>query len=254
MSNSIIDERIRCLRGVSLFSRTPETVLDQIAAVLTPQVFQAGDVIFTKGDLGDSLYIIAEGEVRVYDGDLIFNHLGPGYVFGEMAALDPEPRSASVMATKPTRLFQLEQSHLYHVMARQIDVVREIINVLCGYLRERMEDKSRDFEYINQVAQITAAAQALENGTYVPTSLNGVASRSDALGHLARVFQTMAREVAAREQRLTQQVQSLRIEIDLRRQAQQVAEITGSDYFQQLLQRVQALRGELGVDEGDARR
>jgi hypothetical protein len=69
-----------------------------------------------------------------------------------------------------------------------------------------------------------------------------VAQRTDALGQLARVFQGMIRQVYAREQRLQQQVQELRIEVDYARQARQVSQITGTDYFQQLRGKAHDLR------------
>ena len=70
------------------------------------------------------------------------------------------------------------------------------------------------------------------------------------LGQLARVFQQMIREVYAREQRLQQQVQELRIEVDKARQTQQVSKITGTDYFQQLRGKANNLRDMLeAVDE-----
>jgi DNA repair ATPase RecN len=69
-----------------------------------------------------------------------------------------------------------------------------------------------------------------------------VTQRTDALGQLARVFQRMIREVYAREQRLQQQVQELRIEVDKARQTQQVKKITGTNYFQQLRSKANNLR------------
>ena len=77
---------------------------------------------------------------------------------------------------------------------------------------------------------------------YDASTLADVATRTDALGQLARVFSRMASEIYAREQRLKQQVQQLRIELDDARQAQQVAEITESEYFQQLEARAGDLR------------
>jgi len=71
-----------------------------------------------------------------------------------------------------------------------------------------------------------------------------VGERSDALGQLARVFQGMAEEVAAREQRLRREVQQLKIEIDEVRAARQVEEITESEYFRRLQQKVDELRIE----------
>jgi len=99
-----------------------------------------------------------------------------------------------------------------------------------------------EIEYLEQVSRVTDAAVALEGDAFDPAALAGVADRDDALGQLARTFSTMATEVRAREDRLRQQVQELRIEIDESRQAQKVAEITGSDYFRDLRGRAEELR------------
>ena len=83
------------------------------------------------------------------------------------------------------------------------------------------EKRLRDFEleYLREVATVTNAAVGLESGEFSSGSLSGVAGRSDALGQLARTFQSMADEVIAREARLRAEVRELRIEIDEVRQA-----------------------------------
>ena len=103
--------------------------------------------------------------------------------------------------------------------------------------------RARDFElaYLRGVAAVTSAATAVEAGDFDPSSLDEVGRRSDALGHLARLFQRMGVEVAARERRLREQVQQLTIAIDHRKKAAQVAEITESDYFRGLQERVRGL-------------
>jgi two-component system cell cycle response regulator len=106
--------------------------------------------------------------------------------------------------------------------------------------KKRLHDL--ELEYIEQVGYVVEAATAVENATFRPESLDAVASRDDALGQLARVFRRMAREVAAREQALEQEVRQLRIEIDATRAATQVAEITETDYFQELQRKASALR------------
>jgi two-component system cell cycle response regulator len=106
--------------------------------------------------------------------------------------------------------------------------------------KKRLHDL--ELEYIEQVGYVVDAATAVENGTFDPVTLDTVAARHDALGQLARVFRRMAREVTAREQALKQEVRQLRIEIDEGRAATQVAEITESDYFQELQRKAQELR------------
>ena len=103
-----------------------------------------------------------------------------------------------------------------------------------------------ELEYLEQVGHVTAAAGAVEEGRFDLDTLEEPARRDDALGRLARVFQRMAREVQAREDRLQQQVSELRIEIDEARQAAKVAEVTETAYFQELRAQAADLRRTMG--------
>jgi CheY-like chemotaxis protein len=118
-----------------------------------------------------------------------------------------------------------------------------LLRARIGACLEKKRLRDQEVDYLRQVARVTAAAGAVESGDFDPASLAEVATRHDALGQLARVFQRMAQEVYAREQRLRQQVQELRIEIDEVKKARQVAEITETDYFQELQERARRLRG-----------
>jgi two-component system, cell cycle response regulator len=114
---------------------------------------------------------------------------------------------------------------------------------------ERKWLRDQEVDYLQQVGLVTAAAAAIKANTFQPESLDEVARRPDELGQLALVFQEMARQVYAREQQLQRQVQQLRIEIDQARNASEVAEITESDFFQQLLGRADELRNRARTDE-----
>lgn len=107
-----------------------------------------------------------------------------------------------------------------------------------------VEKRLRDVElvYMEDVERLTDAAAALEAGRFDAEQLAAVTRRDDALGRLARTFSGMASEVAAREERLRAEVRELRIEIDEARQARQVKEITGSEYFRDLRARAADLR------------
>ena len=82
------------------------TFLDSLAAELREAIelaarevdFAAGEAVFSRGDIGLALYIIKKGSVRVHDGELLLNRLGPGEVFGEIAGLGKMERTASVTA------------------------------------------------------------------------------------------------------------------------------------------------------------
>ncbi len=235
-------EKRQILRTVNLFAETPDDILDEVARLLEEVVCPAEESLFEQGDYGDAMYIIIEGRVRVHSGGRTLAVLEKGSVFGEMAALDPEPRSASITALEDLRLLRLERVPFSKLITSRAEVTTGIIHILCQTLRARTSVMVEDFQYLQQVAQLTTAASAVEAGHYTPESIEGVTQRSDALGQLARVFQRMIREVYAREQRLQQQVQELRIEVDKARQSQQVSKITGTDYFKQLRGKANDLR------------
>jgi DNA-binding SARP family transcriptional activator len=133
-------DKVSQLKRVSLFVDTPGLVLERLALSLEEVRLEAGEVIFQKGELGESMYIIIEGQVRVHDDKRTLNQLGERDIFGEMALLDAAPRLATVTTLTPTRLWKLEQRDLYRLMVGQIEVVRGIIGVLSARLRERVED------------------------------------------------------------------------------------------------------------------
>src|SRR5215470_7468000 len=116
---------------------------------------------------------------------------------------------------------------------------------------ERKRLRDQEVDYLQQVGRVTKAAAAIKANTFQPESLDEVAQRSDELGQLAQVFQEMARQVYAREQQLQRQVQQLRIEIDQARKAREVADITESEYFQQLLGKADELRKRARADKED---
>ena len=117
-----------------------------------------------------------------------------------------------------------------------------LLRARIGACLEKKRLRDQEIEYLRNVDHVTAAAAAVEAGEFDPETIEQVAARSDELGRLARVFQRMAREVHAREQRLKQEVQQLRIEIDETRTARQVADITETDYFRDLQRKADQLR------------
>jgi two-component system cell cycle response regulator len=123
-----------------------------------------------------------------------------------------------------------------------------LLRARIGACLEKKRLRDQEIEYLRNVDHVIAAPAALEAGEFDPETLTQIAARHDELGQLARVFQRMAREVRAREWRLKQEVQQLRIEIDEVRTARQVAEITETDYFQDLQRKADQLRFRADAD------
>ena len=235
---------------MNIFSAIPEEALVEAVELLEEVKVKSGQTVMEKGDHGSSMFIIADGMMLVHDGELTLNYLYRYDIFGEMAALDPQARSASITAIEDTTLYKLDQKDLLYLVETQSAVTRGIFHILSQRLRNVMQDRADDFDYIQQFERVIAAAVALETGAYKSQMIDAVTKRTDELGQLARVFQRMAREVEAREDRLKREVKELRIEIDKVKQARQVAEITDTEYFQELRSKVRQLRAKRDLDEG----
>lgn len=128
-------ERVLVLKEVSLFKTIPHEVLAGVAALVTERWAAPNERIVEKGEPGDCLYVIESGSVRVHDGGRKLLRLGPHQVFGELSLLDAAPRSASVSALEPTRLFRLPQADFYALMNERPEISRAINRVLCGMIR-----------------------------------------------------------------------------------------------------------------------
>lgn len=136
------------LRAVPLFSELSAPELERIAQVAVPRSFPADTRVFQEGDRGDSCYIVRAGSCRVTrehpDGRAItLANLGPGAIFGELAMLDGEARSASVEATEQTELLALPAGDLRALLRQHPEMGEKLIVALTRRLREANERLTR---------------------------------------------------------------------------------------------------------------
>lgn len=132
---STLIKRVLLLKTVSIFAETSESVLAGIARVVEDVHVETGARVVAKGESGTAMYIVVTGKLRIHDGDRTLHIAGPRELFGEMAALDSAPRSATVSAIEPTHLLRLEQADLYDAMAEHVEIARGVIRMLCERLR-----------------------------------------------------------------------------------------------------------------------
>jgi DNA-binding response OmpR family regulator len=117
-----------------------------------------------------------------------------------------------------------------------------LLRARIGSCLEKKRLRDQEVLYLKDVARVIDAAVAVESRSFDAEILTNVALRADELGQLARIFLRMALEIQTREHHLKQQIQELRIEIDEVKKAQQIADITETDYFQELRDKAKALR------------
>ncbi len=129
-------EKVIALKSSSFFAGLEDEILAEVAAFVEVERVAAGEEIFAKGDYGDTLYIVAAGQVRLTDGDVTFGELSPYEAFGEFALLDPAPRSASAVALSDTTLLVLDALTFDELIDDQSSVARRIMQRLVQRIRD----------------------------------------------------------------------------------------------------------------------
>lgn len=129
-------EKVMFLHEVPLFRYVSNEVLLELAFVIDEKFIASGEAILKKGEFGSDMYIIVQGRVKVHDEEKVLAELGSRDVFGELAALSPELRTASATALENVVLLKINHEMLYDTMARHIGLVKGVIEVLCQRTRD----------------------------------------------------------------------------------------------------------------------
>ncbi len=134
-------ERLLVLRKVPLFAHMSLDQLDAINRLLKEIQYLRGEVLFKEGELGDELYILVEGDVRIVKGlatsdEKELNRMSGVSYFGEMSILDDEPRSASVVAETDCSLLVLRGEQLKILIHQIPEIAFEIFKVLTLRIRQ----------------------------------------------------------------------------------------------------------------------
>jgi CRP/FNR family transcriptional regulator, cyclic AMP receptor protein len=97
--------------------------------------FAAGETIFSEGDEADRMYVISGGSVGLsIDGDLV-ETLGPGGLFGEMAVIDREPRSATAVAESDSTLVAIDKRRFWFLVQETPYFAEIVMRVMSHRLR-----------------------------------------------------------------------------------------------------------------------
>src|SRR5213594_742301 len=122
---------IELLSRVPLFSELSREDLERISRVAVPRPFPPGVRVFHEGDHSDACFVVRSGDLRVTrehcDGRAIaLATFGPGDIFGELAMLDGEARSASVETLTESELLALPASDMRRVVAEHGEIAAKL--------------------------------------------------------------------------------------------------------------------------------
>ena len=136
---SVSDGREFLARHDLLGHLTPEE-LDRLLAPARVERLDEGQVLFRKGDPGDRLYVVLSGRISIgttseAGKEVVFNVLGRGEVFGEIALLDGKARTADATAMAESHLLVLDRADFMPFLERHPEVAARLIAVLCERVR-----------------------------------------------------------------------------------------------------------------------
>lgn len=128
------------LHYVHMFSDLASSETEILTKHCTTRNYPANSILINEGDDTSSLYVIVEGEVKVFVNDehgkeAILNIMGEGEYFGELALVDDAPRSASVMTTKPTKVMIITKADFKRCLNDNPDMAYSLIRALSKQVR-----------------------------------------------------------------------------------------------------------------------
>src|SRR5688500_17992407 len=129
-------EKVLFLKSIDLFSQIPGEDLAQVALITHEEAREQGERIFGEGEVGDALYLVVDGRVRVHTEMRDIAELGERECFGEMALLDASPRSATVTALEDVNLLRISREDFQDLLTEKPEIALGIIQVLTRRLRQ----------------------------------------------------------------------------------------------------------------------
>lgn len=139
VSSMDITKRVEVLAHAPIFRGLSEEILGRIARVAEEIVVAADETFIVEDEVEPWMYLMVEGSARVHREDLTIATVTPGATVGELAVLDPAPRSASVTAVEDSRLLRIEHAYLAELMAEEPELSDGIIAMLVRLIRANSE-------------------------------------------------------------------------------------------------------------------
>ena len=102
--------------------------------------FQPGDLIFRKGEKGNTMFVVASGEVEITVDGKVVDRLTKGDLFGEMALIDNQPRSADAVAGNDCSIITIDEKSFLFMTDHTPRFALQVMRLVAARLRERMED------------------------------------------------------------------------------------------------------------------
>jgi CRP-like cAMP-binding protein len=97
--------------------------------------YQAGDTIFAEGDLADRMYIVDSGNVAISIDGQVVETVTPGHLFGELAVIDRNPRSATATAESDCQLIAIDKRRFWFLVQETPYFAEIVMRVMASRIR-----------------------------------------------------------------------------------------------------------------------
>ncbi len=133
-----VARKIQILKSIDILSFLHEATLERLAEESLELTLHPREVLFNEGEDGKTMYIILDGEVRIYKKDIDITTMGPGSIFGEMALIEKQPRSASAEALGNTELIEINEEQFQRYFAGQPQVLMALMKTMSARFRRSL--------------------------------------------------------------------------------------------------------------------
>jgi CRP-like cAMP-binding protein len=134
------DRKVQALRRTALFSDLSKKELSALARMSDDMEVEAGTVLTREGETGREFFVIVDGQVEVTRNGKRVKRTGGDDFFGEIALIEDIPRTATVTAKTPLRLFVLTSRDFRHLVKESPSVESKVLRSLARRLLENCSD------------------------------------------------------------------------------------------------------------------
>jgi serine/threonine protein phosphatase PrpC len=141
-----LTRKIELLKQMPLFRHLSYKEVIRVLNVTEVREYEAGDAVIQEGDVGEEMFILLKGKIRVHKNEAFITYLAPGSHMGEMALVDRSRRSASATAEEKSRLLTLKRKDFYQIIRKDptlsVKLLWSFVQVLTDRLRKTTADLS----------------------------------------------------------------------------------------------------------------
>ncbi len=160
------------LHGTDLLRSVPAEDLEAVAAASRLRAYRRGQVVFTRGDPGDSLIVVASGRVKVVvrsadGGELTLTVIGSGSTLGELSIADGGPRSADAETLDESQLLFVPREIIHDICLRMPSAAQALTSSIAATLR-RLTEAASDLVFLDlprRIAKVLLNQRAGDDGT-----------------------------------------------------------------------------------------